>query len=159
MGSNTIIWVLLIVLLGAMWYMSRRSRQQQQKTQEFRNNLKPGDEVMTHSGMLATVVGVEGDTITLESAPGAHSRWIRAAIAKLVEPTTEVADVEDDADDDEYEDDVDIEVPDDLSSLEEARPTAVVADPAHDDAADEDRDDEDGDDEDEGDDEPGKTAK
>jgi len=159
MGSNTIIWVLLIVLLGAMWFMSRRSRQQQQKAQEFRNNLKPGDEVMTHSGMLATVVEVEGDTITLESAPGAQSRWIRAAIAKLVEPTTEVADVEDDADDDEYEDDVDIEVPDDLSSLEEARPVAAVADPVHDDEADDVEPDEEESDEDESDDEPGKTAK
>jgi preprotein translocase subunit YajC len=125
MGSNSIIWVILIVLLGAMWFMSRRSRQQQQKATEFRNNLKPGDEVMTHSGMLGTVVEVEGDNITLESAPGNRSRWIRAAIAKLIEPTTEVADVDDEAD--EYEDDVDdvdelddVEVPDDLSSLEES---------------------------------------
>ena len=123
MGSNTIIWAILIVLLGAMWFMSRRSRQQQQKTQEFRNNLKPGDEVMTHSGMLGTVVDVEGDNITLESGPGSRSRWIRAAIAKLIEPTTEVADVDDEsddqADDDYYEGD-DVEVPDDLSSLDQS---------------------------------------
>lgn len=125
MGSNTVIWIILIALLGAMWFMSRRSRQQQQKAQEFRNNLKPGDEVMTHSGMLGTVVEVEGDNITLESGPGSRSRWIRAAIAKVVEPTTEVADVDDEADDeddvdDEYYRGDDIEVPDDLSSLDES---------------------------------------
>lgn len=118
MGSNAVVWIILIVLLGAMWYMSSRSRKQQQKAQEFRNNLKPGDEVMTHSGMLATVVEVEGDNITLESAGASRSTWIRAAIAKLVEPPVEVSDVDEDADDEEY--DEDIEVPDDLSSLDDA---------------------------------------
>ena len=118
MGSTSVVWIVLILLLGAMWFMSRRSRQQQQRSQEFRNNLKPGDEVMTHSGMLGTVVEVEGDNITLESAPGNRSRWIRAAIAKLVEPTVEVGDVDaDESQDEDYDDD--IEVPDDLSSLDE----------------------------------------
>lgn len=116
--SQTIVWIILIGLLGVMWYMSSRSRKTQQKAVEFRNNLKPGDEVMTHSGLLGTVVEVDGDTITLESLPGSQSRWIRAAIAKLIEPTAEVADADDDADDEEY--DEDIEVPDDLSSLDDA---------------------------------------
>ncbi len=119
--SQTIVWIILIGLLGAMWYMSSRSRKTQQKAVAFRNNLKPGDEVMTHSGLLGTVVDVDGDTITLESLPGSQSRWIRAAIAKLIEPPTEVDDVDDDADeadDEEYDDD--IEVPDDLSSLDDA---------------------------------------
>ena len=125
MGSNTVIWIILIGLLGAMWFMSRRSRQQQQKAQEFRNNLKPGDEVMTHSGMLGTVVEVDGDNITLESEPGSRTRWIRAAIAKLIEPTTEVADVDDEAeDDDEYYRGDDIEVPDDISSLDQSHESA-----------------------------------
>jgi preprotein translocase subunit YajC len=119
------IYVVLVALLGVMWYMSNRSRKQQAKSVEFRNNLKPGDEVMTHSGLLGTVVDVEGDTITLESAPGSQSRWIRAAIAKLIEPTTAVSDVDDEADDEDgdYEDEDyedDIEVPDDLSSLDHA---------------------------------------
>ena len=121
--SQSIVWIILIGLLGAMWYMSSRSRKTQQRAVEFRNNLKPGDEVMTHSGLLGTVVDVDGDTITLESLPGSQSRWIRAAIAKLIEPPTEDADddaneAEDDADDEEY--DEEIEVPDDLSSLDDA---------------------------------------
>lgn len=125
MGSNTVVWIILIVLLGAMWYMSSRSRKTQQKAQEFRNNLKPGDEVMTHSGMLGTVVEVEGDNITLESAASSRSTWIRAAIAKLVEPPAAVGDVDDEADDDADDEaegyDDDIEVPDDLSSLDDAQ--------------------------------------
>ena len=79
--------------------MSSRTRKQQRAAQEFRNNLVAGDEVMTASGLLGTVVAVEDDVITLESSPGAHTRWIRAAIAKKIEPPVEeIDDVEDDAD-------------------------------------------------------------
>ena len=138
MGDPTIL-VILVLLVGVMWFMSNRSRKQQQKAQEFRSNLKPGDEVMTGSGLFGTVVAVEYDTVTLESSPGTQTRWLKAAIAKLIEPPVdEDADDEDqgsdDEDDDEYDDDGadyeydeddeldDIEVPDDLSGLEGSKP-------------------------------------
>jgi preprotein translocase subunit YajC len=130
--------VILAVALGALWLMSNRTRKQQRTAAEFRNNLVAGDEVMTASGLLGTVVAVEDDVITLESGPGSHTRWIRAAIAKKIEPV--VADA-DDADDAEAIDDADqsehdavtdadrisranddvIDVPDDLSTLPPAR--------------------------------------
>ena len=77
---------------------------------------------MTGSGLLGTVVAVEGDTITLESAPGSRSRWVRAAIAKMIEPTAVDDDADDELDDDlddEADEADDIEVPDDLSSLDD----------------------------------------
>jgi preprotein translocase subunit YajC len=134
------LFLILAIALGALWLMSSRTRKQQRVAQEFRNNLVPGDEVMTASGLLGTVVAVEDDVITLESSPGAHTRWIRAAIAKKIEPPVEeIDDVEDDVDEDESDeldpqdtvvtdadrisranDDV-IDVPDDLSSLPPAR--------------------------------------
>ncbi|WP_456844979.1 preprotein translocase subunit YajC [Cellulomonas sp. P5_C6] len=126
--------VILAVALGALWLMSNRTRKQQRTASEFRNNLAAGDEVMTASGLLGTVVDVEDDVITLESAPGTQTRWIRAAIAKKIEPVVDaidddvddddVDDVEDDVHDDAVldatDDDV-IDVPDDLSSLPPAR--------------------------------------
>ena len=132
------LFLILALALGALWLMSSRTRKQQRVAQEFRNNLVPGDEVMTASGLLGTVVAVEDDVITLESSPGAHTRWIRAAIAKKIEPPVEeIDDVEDDADlEDELDDQDDvvtdadrisranddvIDVPDDLSSLPPAR--------------------------------------
>lgn len=127
--------VILVLLVGVMWFMSNRSRKQQQKAQEFRSNLKPGDEVMTGSGLFGTVVAVEDDTVTLESSPGTQTRWLKAAIAKLIEPPAVDEEAEDSEDDDEYDDDSadyeyddeddeldDIEVPDDLSGLEESKP-------------------------------------
>jgi preprotein translocase subunit YajC len=133
--------LIVAVALGALWLMSSRTRKQQRAAQEFRNNLVPGDEVMTASGLLGTVVAVEDDVVTLESSPGAHTRWIRAAIAKKIEPLVEeIADVEDDAELRDELDDLDpqdtavtdadrisrvnddvIDVPDDLSSLPPAR--------------------------------------
>ena len=127
--------VILAVALGALWLMSNRTRKQQRTAAEFRNNLVAGDEVMTASGLLGTVVDVEDDVITLESAPGSQTRWIRAAIAKKIDPVVEeTGDVDDDVEaDDEVQDAVSdadrishanddvIDVPDDLSSLPPAR--------------------------------------
>ena len=132
------ILIFIVIAVAGLLFMSNRTKKQQRSQMEFRNNLVPGDEVMTHSGLLGTVVDVEDDVITLESSPGAHTRWIRAAIAKKIEPPVEeIADVEDDADledDFDHEDDVVtdadrisranddvIDVPDDLSSLPPAR--------------------------------------
>ena len=133
--------LILVLAFGAMWLMSSRTRKQQRQAGDFRANLEVGQEVMTGSGFYGTIVEVDGDTITLESTPGNESRWIRAAISKLVEPPVEEElddELDDEADDDldEYDDDAAddelddaagtddadddadvIEVPDDLSTL------------------------------------------
>lgn len=126
--ANYGLFIILALVLGAMWFMSRRSRRQQQQSMEFRSNLKPGDDVMTGSGLFGTVVDVDGDAVILETTPGgAHTVWLRAAIAKVASPPyAAVSDVDEDAEDEEYEDydedddlGEDIEVPDDLSSLDD----------------------------------------
>jgi len=63
-------------------------------------------------GVLRTVVEVDGDAITLESA-GSRSIWIRGAVLKLAEPPVAVPDDEADADGTGT-----VEVPDDISSLD-----------------------------------------
>ncbi|WP_225754462.1 preprotein translocase subunit YajC [Actinotalea sp. Marseille-Q4924] len=105
----------LLLAFGFLWLMTRRTRKMQKEAASFRENLAPGQEVMTGSGLFGTVVAVEADVITLETSPGVTSRWLRAAIAKVVEPPVV---------DDELEDDHDDEtdrpvgtVPDDASSL------------------------------------------
>lgn len=128
---DTGIIILFALLLGGMWLMSNRTRKQQQKAQAFRDNLQPGDEVMTGSGLFATVVSVDADVVTLEASPGNQTRWLKAAISKLVEPPAEPD--EDPADNEEYDEDYEdeelvdddaIDVPDDLSSLDEPRKPA-----------------------------------
>jgi len=123
--------IILLFGVGMLWFMSRRTRKQQQEAARFRDNLEAGQEVMTGSGLFGTVVEVEGDRVTLEIAPGSTSQWLKAAIAKVVEPPLEDEELEDGEEpEDEFEDeDVDgadetddeeweeIEAPDDASSL------------------------------------------
>jgi preprotein translocase subunit YajC len=125
--------IFIVIAVAGLLFMSSRTKKQQRAASEFRNNLEPGDEVMTHSGLLGTVVDVEDDVITLESAPGSRTRWIRAAISKKIEPPVDEVDDDAEADDDEIDDDASdatliesadddvIDVPDDLSSLPPAR--------------------------------------
>lgn len=138
--------IILALAFGAMYLMTSRTRKQQREAADFRANLEVGQEVMTGSGLYGTIVDVDGDTITLESTPGNHTRWIRAAIAKLVPPSDDVTEDEgadeDEADEDEYADDDAVEaegtthegaslsqdhgahrfdVPDDLSTIDDRR--------------------------------------
>lgn len=127
--------LILALAAGAMFLMTSRTRKQQRQAQNFRANLAPGQEVMTGSGMFGTIVEVdeEADVIVIESTPGNQSRWLRAAIAKLIEPPVEPEET-DEEDADAYgtaaddtagsskEDAEDLVVPDDLSGLTDERP-------------------------------------
>ncbi|MCL3862317.1 preprotein translocase subunit YajC [Actinotalea sp. K2] len=135
---------ILLLAFGAMWLMTSRTRKQQKAAASFRDNLAPGQEVMTGSGMFGTIVAIDDEAVTLETSPGVTSRWLRPAIAKLVEPPVadededdeyedEDGEYDDEYDDEEYEDDDelvedddeletagvdgDVAVPDDASSL------------------------------------------
>jgi preprotein translocase subunit YajC len=50
-------------------------------------SLAVGQEVMTTSGLIATVTGVEDDVVLLEAAPGVTMRWAKPAVARVVSPT------------------------------------------------------------------------
>nr|WP_276582155.1 preprotein translocase subunit YajC [Cellulomonas sp. RIT-PI-Y] len=107
--------IILVIGVAAMWFMSSRTRKQQREAMSFRDNLQPGQEVMTGSGLFGTVVSVEGDVVTLESTPGNESRWLKAAIAKLVDPPVE--------DEDEIEEDA---VPVDGDEFSATEPAATI---------------------------------
>jgi preprotein translocase subunit YajC len=115
--NNAPFLVIILIAFGAMWLMSSRTRKQQRAAADFRSHLAPGQDVMTGGGMFGTVVAVDDDIITIESTPGNQSRWLRAAIAKVIEPPVDAAQ-DDVADGDEdAENDTVVDVPDDLSSL------------------------------------------
>jgi preprotein translocase subunit YajC len=92
------------LFLAVMWFMSSRTRKQQQEALRFRDNLQAGQEVMTIGRMYGTVVEVDGDRVTLELLDGVTGQWDKSAIAKLVEPPL------DELDDGEYDDEVDEDV-------------------------------------------------
>jgi preprotein translocase subunit YajC len=102
-----------IVLIGAMFLMTRSAKKKQQQAVEMRNQMQPGTGVRTIGGMYATVKEVGDDTVLLEVAPGVHAVYAKNAIGAVL-------------DDDEYNrivhGDGDLKtdtpvVPDDASSL------------------------------------------
>ncbi|MET9438273.1 preprotein translocase subunit YajC [Streptomyces sp. NPDC006551] len=102
-----------IVLIGAMFLMTRSAKKKQQQAAEMRNQMQPGTGVRTIGGMYATVKEVGDETVLLEVAPGVHAVYAKNAIGAVLE-------------DAEYNrivhgDDADAAVvPDDASSLTES---------------------------------------
>jgi preprotein translocase subunit YajC len=83
-GSNIFFYVILAALVVGMFVMSRRSKKKQVDANAFRSELAPGQRVMTMSGMIGVISRVDGDVITVMSASGDESAWIRRAIRNLV---------------------------------------------------------------------------
>lgn len=120
MGPDLALFLPLLIVLGAfMFFASRRQKKAMQATIDLHESLEVGDRVHTTSGMEATIVGVDADTVELEIAPGVVTTWMKLAVRDVIEP--------DDADDDD-------EVDDELHEYE-----ADVADDAYDVQSDPDR--------------------
>ncbi|MGW3663349.1 preprotein translocase subunit YajC [Streptomyces sp. NPDC005141] len=120
-----------IVLIGAMFLMTRSAKKKQQQAASMRNELQPGSGVRTIGGMYATVKEVNEDTVLLDAAPGVDLLFAKNAIGAVLT-------------DDEYnrivhgiEHDLKADgsvVPDDASSLTETdEPAADASSDASDD--------------------------
>ncbi|CAM5663556.1 preprotein translocase subunit YajC [Streptomyces canus] len=113
-----------IVLIGAMFLMTRSAKKKQQQAASMRNDMQPGSGVRTIGGMYATVKEVNEDTVLLDAAPGVELLFAKNAIGAVLS-------------DDEYnrivhgiehdlKSDSDV-VPDDASSLSETDESADEA--------------------------------
>ncbi|WP_217141117.1 preprotein translocase subunit YajC [Streptomyces sp. AC627_RSS907] len=119
-----------IVLIGAMFLMTRSAKKKQQQAADMRNQMQPGSGVRTIGGMYATVKEVNEDTVLLDAGPGVELLFAKNSIGAVLS-------------DDEYnrivhgiehdlKSDADI-VPDDASSLTETDASADDAAAASDD--------------------------
>lgn len=75
-----------IVLIGAMFLMTRSAKKKQQAAAQMRNEMQPGTGVRTIGGMYATVKEVHDDTVLLEVAPAVHAVYAKNSIG-AVSPT------------------------------------------------------------------------
>ncbi|GLF96367.1 preprotein translocase subunit YajC [Streptomyces yaizuensis] len=74
-----------IVLIGAMFLMTRSAKKKQQQAADMRNSTQPGSGVRTIGGMYATVKEVHEDTVLLEVAPGVHAVYAKNAIGAVLD--------------------------------------------------------------------------
>ncbi|MER5490837.1 preprotein translocase subunit YajC [Streptomyces sp. LE64] len=111
-----------IVLIGAMFLMTRSAKKKQQQAVQMRDNIQPGSGVRTIGGMYATVKEVSEDTVLLEAAPGVHLIFAKNAIGAVLDDDeyNRLVHGPEFADDDESGEIDGAVVPDDASSLTEA---------------------------------------
>ncbi|WP_329054607.1 preprotein translocase subunit YajC [Streptomyces violaceus] len=103
-----------IVLIGAMFLMTRSAKKKQQQAVDMRNQMQPGSGVRTIGGVYATVKEVHEDTVLVDAGPGVELLFAKNAIGAVLtddEYNRIVHGVEHD-----LKSDADI-VPDDASSL------------------------------------------
>jgi preprotein translocase subunit YajC len=82
--------LLLPLLLFAVFYfvLIRPQQKQRKEIAQFQSTIAPGARVLTGSGLVATVVSVEGDEVLLEVAPGVTNRYVRRAIMRALPDET-----------------------------------------------------------------------
>ncbi|MET8080100.1 preprotein translocase subunit YajC [Streptomyces sp. NPDC005303] len=113
-----------IVLIGAMFLMTRSAKKKQQQAASMRNDMQPGSGVRTIGGMYATVKEVNEDTVLLDAGPGIDLLFAKNAIGAVLtddEYNRIVHGIEHD-----LKSDSDV-VPDDASSLTETDESADEA--------------------------------
>ncbi|MDQ1748062.1 MAG: preprotein translocase subunit YajC [Frankiaceae bacterium] len=84
-GYGTLVLLVLVVLAFVLFTRSQRSKQR--RMLEQRKSITVGAEVVTTAGLIAHVVDMDDETVTLEIAPGVHSKFLRQAVVRVVEET------------------------------------------------------------------------
>ena len=73
------------ILVAAFYLLFiRPARARTKALTQLQESLAPGAEVMTTSGMYATVASVESDAVVLEISPGVEIRFAKAAVARVL---------------------------------------------------------------------------
>lgn len=80
--STALPYLIMLLVLGGLLVFSTRNRRRQVAEEMVRLQLlRPGDEVMTTSGLYGTVVRRnDDDTVLLAIAPGVEVKWALAAL-------------------------------------------------------------------------------
>ncbi|MEE4490397.1 preprotein translocase subunit YajC [Streptomyces sp. BE230] len=114
---NPVTLLPFIVLIGAMFLMTRSAKKKQAAAANMRNEMQPGTGVRTIGGMYATVKELHDDSVLLEIAPGVHAVYAKNSIGAVLDDAEYNRIVHGD------EEELDVDgavVPDDASSLTEA---------------------------------------
>lgn len=137
---GTIVYFAFLIAIGYFVWRSfgRNRRRQADRQRTLTAELHPGQEVLTTSGIIGTVLDSLGDRVTIETAPGTRMTLLRSAIARPIEaePPAPEPDEDDDEGDLHHFDDLhdlhDLHELDGLGDLHDADDTDEVDDDADD---------------------------
>ncbi len=75
----------LILMFVIIYFLMIRPQQQRQKqTAKMLEALKKGDRVVTSGGIIGTVVGVDGNRVTLKIADDARVEFLKSAVVQIM---------------------------------------------------------------------------
>lgn len=76
----------MVAIMGVMMYLIiiRPQRQRQKALNALMSNLKPGDKVLTSSGIIATVITVKDKTVSIRSADS-KLEILKSTISEITE--------------------------------------------------------------------------
>jgi preprotein translocase subunit YajC len=78
----------LVAIVALFWFMVIRPQQRRQKeVAALQQSIQVGQRVMMSSGIFGTVTSIIDDRARIEVAPGTEIEIVRAAIAKVDQPT------------------------------------------------------------------------
>lgn len=88
-GPGLLLSVLPWLAIFAFFYLLilRPQQKQQREQEQFRSQLKKGDEVVLNSGIFGKVFAVAEADVTVEIAPGVKVRALKSAVATYVPGT------------------------------------------------------------------------
>ena len=86
--------VLIVLLFVPLLLSFRKQRRQFAEMQQLQSSLTVGDQVLTTSGMHATIVDIDDDTVDLEIAPGVVTTWVRQAVRERLDDSADETSVD-----------------------------------------------------------------
>lgn len=91
MNGALLLPIYILLFLALIWFLMIRPQQRRRRElQGLIERLKPGDEVITVSGLYGTVTEIEdGDTVLLEVAEDVDIRIAKSSIARLAPESVE----------------------------------------------------------------------
>jgi preprotein translocase subunit YajC len=88
-----------LILVAFYFLILRPQRARAKQAEQLQAKLAPGAEIMTTSGIFATVLEIRDDSIVVEVSPGSTLRLTKAAVGRVVASDASTDDDADDADD------------------------------------------------------------
>jgi preprotein translocase subunit YajC len=89
----------VLILVAFYFLIIRPARTRQRAALQLQERLAPGVDVLTTSGLYATVTAVEDSAVLLEVAPGVTMRFAKAAVGQIIDAGDQGYDDVDYADD------------------------------------------------------------
>jgi preprotein translocase subunit YajC len=84
MSQSTMSILLIVLMIGLLYFMMIRPQQKRMRQQmELMNSMRAGDDVMTSAGIYGSVSEVEEDTVLLEVSEDVHIRVAKNSVTRI----------------------------------------------------------------------------